>query len=105
MSRINTNTNFTEVLPEENLAGALVMNFLTFSERQGSESDEDVLVPKPATSFSNQPLYLCLRISKKHWCRHQGMFGSFPEQGEQLQDRDKKRREYWFAIPPSRYLT
>lgn len=72
------------------------------SERQGSESDEDVLVPKPATSFSNQPLYLCLRISKKHWCRHQGMFGSFPEQGEQLQDRDKKRREYWFAIPPSR---
>lgn len=72
------------------------------NERQGSESDEDVVVPKPAATSNHQPLYLCLRISKKHWCRQQSMFGSFPRQGEQLQDRDKKRREYWFAIPPSR---
>ncbi|KAL9963260.1 hypothetical protein ACROYT_G032443 [Oculina patagonica] len=73
-------------------------------ERHGSESDEDVshVVPKPATPLHHQPLYLCLRISKKHWCRHHSAAGIILQQGEELHDRDQKRREYWFAIPPSR---
>ena len=69
-----------------------------------SEGEEDVVpvIPKPVTPLHHQPLYLCLRISKKHWCRHHSMGERALEHGEDLHDRDQKRREYWFAIPPSR---
>lgn len=69
-----------------------------------NESDEEMrIVPKPTTPLHHQPLYLCLRISKKHWCRHHSTAEEHAVQpGEELCDRDMKRREYWFAIPPSR---
>lgn len=90
------------------VAGVVFYYYYIFfiPERHGSESDEDNthIVPKPAAPLNHQPLYLCLRISKKHWCRHQSAAGIILQQGEELHDRDQKRREYWFAIPPSRFV-
>ncbi|XP_068706589.1 oxidation resistance protein 1-like isoform X1 [Montipora foliosa] len=69
-----------------------------------SDDDEDVvrIIPKPAAPIHHQPLYLCLRISKKHWCRHHSASDPLQRGGEELCHRDLKRREHWFAIPPSR---
>lgn len=70
------------------------------------DEDEDVvqIIPKPATPVNHQPLYLCLRISKKHWCIHHAQGANLHHGGEDLWHRDLKRREYWFAIPPSRFV-
>ena len=68
------------------------------TERIRCESEEE-LMPRPAAPSEDLPLYLCLRISKKDWhlCREK-----LKGVGADLMNRDKKRREYWFAIPHTR---
>ncbi|XP_032219049.2 oxidation resistance protein 1 isoform X2 [Nematostella vectensis] len=68
----------------------------------GSRSiDKEEIIPRPAAVSDVQPLYLCIRISKKHWCICLSGIKN-KEKTEVLCDRDRRRREYWFAIPPSR---
>ncbi|XP_029202730.2 nuclear receptor coactivator 7-like isoform X3 [Acropora millepora] len=92
---------------EQSLFSALSSNVKYWLGQGGydkSDEDEDVvqIIPKPATPVNHQPLYLCLRISKKHWCIHHAQGANLHHGGEDLWHRDLKRREYWFAIPPSR---
>jgi len=51
------------------------------------------LIPKPAVSYDDPPLYLCIRLGK-------------PIRGEVSQtcpiaaySKQKKKPEYWFSIP------
>ena len=82
----------------------IIIMIFFIPEQHESDDDNTNIVPKPAAPLNHQPLYLCLRISKKHWCRHHNATGILQQQGEELHDRDQKRREYWFAIPPSRFV-
>ncbi|KAK3725721.1 hypothetical protein QZH41_018908, partial [Actinostola sp. cb2023] len=64
---------------------------------------EEEIVPRPATSYEDNLVYLCIRISKQHWCMCLSGEGYHSSKGaEPMMNRDKRRREHWFAIPASR---
>ncbi|XP_031570809.1 oxidation resistance protein 1-like [Actinia tenebrosa] len=84
-----------------------VKYWLGVGHRNQVEDDhayEEEIIPRPAASAAadDQLLYLCIRISKKHWCMCLAAGGHNSQEGESLMDRDRRRREYWFAIPAAR---
>ena len=65
---------------------------------------EEEVIPRPASSYEDNLVYLCIRISKEHWCMCISGEGYRSTKGiEDVMNRDKRRREHWFALPSSRY--
>jgi hypothetical protein len=78
------------------------MDFFVFKAADDHAYEEEIIPHPAAACYEDQLLYLCIRISKKHWCMCLTGEGPHLPKGEDLMNRDRRRREYWFAIPVAR---